>query len=150
MRLHNQNLGLIRYCLGQWDLAEENFRRSLQIAVDTNHRQGEAMALMALGRLCRRRRQLDRAEELFRRALGLAVESGARRETALAREFLAEVELNRDNPSAAHQLLEAALAEAVEIAPDGDLVAEIRSGWGSTLLQLGRVDEARPRSAEKA
>src|SRR5204862_3416029 len=30
MRPHNQNLGLIRYYLGQWDLAEENFRRALQ------------------------------------------------------------------------------------------------------------------------
>jgi transcriptional regulator with GAF, ATPase, and Fis domain/tetratricopeptide (TPR) repeat protein len=141
MRLHNQNLGLIRYCLGQWDLAEENFRRSLQIAIDTQHRQGEAMALMALGRLCRRRRQLDRAEELFRRALRLAVEANARRETVLAREFLAEVELNRDNPSAALQLLESALADAVEIAPEGDMVAEIENRMGFALLYLGRVDE---------
>ena len=30
MRATNQNLGLIRYRLGQWDLAEENFRQSLQ------------------------------------------------------------------------------------------------------------------------
>ena len=50
MRGHHGNLGLIRYYLGQWDLAEEDFRKSLQIARDTGHRQGEAGALMALGK----------------------------------------------------------------------------------------------------
>ena len=32
MRVHNQNLGLVRYRLGQWDLAEENFRQSLRMS----------------------------------------------------------------------------------------------------------------------
>jgi transcriptional regulator with GAF, ATPase, and Fis domain/Tfp pilus assembly protein PilF len=145
MRAHNQNLALIRYCLGQWDLAEENFRRSLQIAVDTGHRPGEAMALMALGRLCRRRRQFERAEEQFRRALALSAEAGARRETVLAREFLAEVELDRGNPSSAARLLENALQDAVQIAPEGDLVAELETRLGLALLHLGRVDDGQAR-----
>lgn len=145
MRGHNQNLGLIRYCLGQWDLAEENFRRSLQIAVDTGHRAGEAMALMALGRLCRRRRQFDRADEQFRRALSLSVEVGARREAILAREFMAEVELDRGNPSAAVRLMETALADAVQIAPEGDLVAELETRIGVALLHLGKIEDGAPR-----
>ena len=142
MRAHNQNLGLIRYYLGQWDLAEENFRRSLQISRDTGHLQGEAMSLLALGRLARRRRQYDRADEHFHRALELAESVGARREVALAREFLAEVALDRGHAADALALLEPALEDARIAAPQGDLVMELESRVGLTLLHMGRLEEA--------
>src|SRR6185295_11499879 len=95
MWTHHQNLGLIRYRLGQWDLAEEHFRQSMRITGELSHGAGHAGAHLALGMLARRRRQLDRAEELYRRALELATSVGARREAELAREFLAEVEIDR-------------------------------------------------------
>ncbi len=142
MRGHNQNLGLIRYRLGQWDLAEENFRQSLKIGRETGHLQGEAAALLALGMLCRRRRQFDRADEHFRRAMALSTQVGAQRETLLAREFLAEVELDRGNGAGALALLEAALDDARQMAPQGDMVAELETRTGMALLQLGRADEA--------
>jgi Nif-specific regulatory protein len=141
MRGHHHNLGLIRYYLGQWDLAEEDFRKSFQIARDTGHRQGEAAALMALGRLARRRRQLDKAEEGFRRAMALSDQVGAERESALAREFLAEVELDRGNPSAALALLLPALDLARKRAPEGDVVGELETRIGLALLQMGKIDE---------
>jgi len=141
MRAHNQNLGLIRFYLGQWEMAEENFRRALQISRDTGHLQGEAQALLALGRLARRRRRLDRADEQFHRALELADRVGAHRETALAREFLAEVSLDRGHPIDALALLEPALEDARISAPQGDLVMELESRVGLTLLHLGRIDE---------
>ncbi len=143
MRVHTQNLGLIHYNLGQWDLAEEHFRRSHQIARDLGHLQGEALALLALGRLARRRRQLEAAEEHLRRGMALAEQVEAWREKLLAREFLAELELDRGRPAAAVSLLEPALAEAVELAPRGDLTAEIEIRLGMALSQLARLDEAR-------
>ena len=142
MRGHHQNLGLIRYRLGQWDLAEENFRQSLRISRETGHLQGEAAALLALGLLARRRRQFEPAEEHYRSALELALRVGARREATLAREFLGELALDRGDPAAALALLEPALEDAREIAPQGDLVAELETRLGLALLAAGRAPEA--------
>src|SRR6185369_6713017 len=138
----HHNLGLIRYSLGQWDLAEEDFRKSLQISREIGHRQSEAAGLMALGRLQRRRRQLDKAEDSFRRAMALADQIGAERESMLAREFLGEVELDRGNPSAALALFLPALEQARERAPEGDVVGELEIRVGLALLQMGRIDQA--------
>jgi transcriptional regulator with GAF, ATPase, and Fis domain/Tfp pilus assembly protein PilF len=144
MRLHHQNLGLVRYYLGQWDLAEENFRRALQISKDTGHPVGEALVLLALGRLARRRRQFDRAEENFAQALVLARDAGAAREMALAAEFMAELEIDRGNAAAAVRLLEPALEQAREMAPQGDLAAEIHTRLGLAMLHQNRLDAAQP------
>src|SRR6185295_16990847 len=125
-----QNLGLIRYRLGQWDLAEENFRQSLKIARETGHVQGEAGSLLALGMLARRRRQPDKAEEHFRRGHELAVRAESPREALLAREFLGELALDRGDASGAIALFEPALAEALALAPEGDIAAELTTRLG--------------------
>lgn len=142
MRPGLQNLGLIRYRLGQWDLAEEHFRQSLRIARETGHLQGEASALLALGLLCRRRRQHERAEEHFRDALGLAQKVHASREALLAREFLGELALDRGDVAGARAVFEPALEEAREIAPEGDLTAELYTRLGLAYLHLGRLEDA--------
>lgn len=142
MRAHHQSLGLIRYRLGQWDLADEHFRHSLRIAREIGHPTSEAQALLALGMLCRRRRQYDRALEHYDRALALATRAKAQRETQLAREFLAEIELDRGQGPAALRLLEPALAEAREAAPHGDMTMELETRVGLAMQLLGRLDEA--------
>lgn len=142
MRAHHQSLGLIRYRLGQWDLADEHFRHSLRIAREVGHPTSEAQALLALGMLCRRRRQYDRAAEHHERALELARQANAQRETQLAREFLAEIELDRGQGAAALRLLEPALEEAREAAPQGDMTMELEVRVGLALQLVGRLDEA--------
>src|SRR5439155_60788 len=121
---------------------EENFRQSLRISRETGHLQGEAMALLAIGLLCRRRRQSQRAEEQFRRALALANQVGAQREALLAREFLGELALDRGDGAEALAQFEPALEAARGLAPQRDLVAELetRTGRAATLYrQLGVV-----------
>ncbi len=145
MRPGLQNLGLIRYRLGQWDLAEENFRQAMKIARETAHAQGEASALLALGMLSRRRRQLERADEHYRRAHQLALQAGATREALLAREFLGELALDRGDVAGAISLLEPALEEAMQLAPEGDLAAELQTRTGLAYLLAGRLDDAQAR-----
>lgn len=142
MRGHHQSLGLIRYRLGQWDLADEHFRHSLRIAREVGHPTSEAQALLALGMLCRRRRQYDRASEHYERALELARQANAQRETQLAREFLAEIELDRGQGPAALRLLEPALEEAREGAPQGDMVMELETRVGLAMQLVGRLEDA--------
>ena len=142
MRTHHQNLGLIRFRLGQWDVAEEHYRQSLRIARELSHKAGEAGALLALGMLARRRRQLDKAEELFLSAQDLASQAGARREFELAREFLAEVELDRGNGPAALALIEPALEESRARAPHGDVTMELTIRLGIALRMVGRTSDA--------
>ena len=142
MRTHHQNLGLIRYRLGQWDMAEEHFRHSLRISREVRHAASEAQALLAMGMLARRRRQLERATDFDRQALELAENSGAVREALLAREFLAEIELDRDHGAGALQLLEPALEDAQLRAPQGDLVMELQIRMALALQLAGRPDDA--------
>jgi transcriptional regulator with GAF, ATPase, and Fis domain/tetratricopeptide (TPR) repeat protein len=142
MRTHHQNLGLIRFRLGQWDMAEEHFRNSLRIAREVRHAASEAQALLAMGMLARRRRQLEQASELDHRALEIAERAGASREALLAREFLAEIEIDRDHGAAALQLLEPALEEAQSRAPQGDVVMELQVRMAWALQLAGRPDEA--------
>ena len=93
---HHQNLGLIRYRLGQWDLAEEHFRQSLKIARETGHAQSEAAALLALGMLmpppppvrARRRAFPQRARRWRRRCAPCA-------SSCWRAEFLGELALDR-------------------------------------------------------
>ena len=141
-RGHHQNLGLIRFRLGAWDLAEEHFRNSLRIARDVHHASAEAQATLALGMLARRRRQTERAAEHYRHAQSLAEAAGAQRESQLAREFLAELEIDRGNGTAALQLLEPALQEAQSRAPQGDMVMELQIRMAQALRLVGRLDDA--------
>ncbi len=142
MRAHHQNLGLIRYRLGQWDLADEHFRHSLRISRDLRFPTGEAQALLAMGMLARRRRQLEKAHEHELQALALAERAGAAREALLAREFLAELEIDHGRGAAALQLLEPALEDALARAPQGDLVMELQIRMSLALQLAGRPDEA--------
>ena len=141
-RGHHQNLGLIRYRLGAWDLAEEHFRNSLRISRDVRHASGEAQANLALGMLARRRRQPERAAEHYRHALALAESSGVQRESQLAREFLAELEIDRGHGPSALQLIEPALEDAMSRAPNGDMVMELHVRRAMALRLAGRADDA--------
>jgi transcriptional regulator with GAF, ATPase, and Fis domain/tetratricopeptide (TPR) repeat protein len=141
-RAHHQNLGLIRFRLGQWDLAEEHFRNSLRIALDVHHPVGEAQATLALGMLARRRRQSDRAAEHYRRALTLAEAGGAQRESQLAREFLGELEIDAGNGSVALRFIDPALEDAQSRAPQGDMVMELQIRRAQALHLTGRLDDA--------
>src|SRR5262249_7584302 len=102
-------------------------------------------ALLALGMLCRRRRQLERADEHYRRAYQLALQAGATREALLAREFLGELALDRGDAAGAILLLEPALEEATALAPEGDLAAEMETRLGFAYLIAGRTEDAQAR-----
>ncbi len=135
MRPHNQNLGLIRYRLGQWDLAEENFRQALQISRDIGHPQGEA----ARAARARHAGAAAAASSTAPTSTSAARSSWRRRSarsarSLLAREFLAEIELDRGDAAEALALLEPALEEARSRRPQGDLVVELETRLGIALL----------------
>src|SRR5439155_1239760 len=107
MRAHHQNLGLIRYRLGQWDLAEEDFRQSLRIARETGHQHLE---------------QNDEAEEHLARGAALAEQLGDRVERALAERARGRLDAVRGDADAMGAKLRAAaqcfdeLGETYELA----------------------------------
>src|SRR5262249_18705617 len=78
-----------------------------------------------------------------RRALELATQSNAQRETLLAREYMGELELDRGAAEPALRWLEPALAESSEVAPKGDMTAELETRLGLALLLDGRTPEAK-------
>src|SRR6185503_9776994 len=59
-----------------------------------------------------------------------------------AREFLGELALDRNDAASAVAIFEPALAEALELAPEGDVAAELHTRLGIGYLMLDRKDDA--------
>jgi tetratricopeptide (TPR) repeat protein len=142
------NLGILRYRLGEWDLAEEILLRARQIMLETEDVVGEARVHLALGNLYRRRRQHEAARKEIEAARKIAIDQRFQRERVLADEFEGELEMAEGNFADAAPRLEHALAEARKMAPAGDLTTEILNRLALAYLRLEKLDEAEALAGE--
>ena len=143
------NLGIVHEKMGEWDLAEEHYRRGLQMHTEVGNAVGKARAYFCMGNLRRKRRDFAGAENLLRQALALALERAFPRETVLAREGLGDLYADREQLTESRAEYETALALADQFAPDSDLTVEVVRRLGDVQLRLGESDLAQ-RSGERA
>src|SRR5258706_3257574 len=136
------NLGVVNDKMGDWDLAEEHYRRGLQMYTEVGYAAGRARALGCLGNLKRKRRDWAQAEELIRESLALASERGYPRETILAREAMGDFHLDRGAYAEARVEFETALAMADQVAPESDLTVELLRRLGEVHLAFSELDQA--------
>jgi transcriptional regulator with GAF, ATPase, and Fis domain len=142
------NLGILRYRLGEWDLAEEILLRARQIMLETEDVVGEARVHLALGNLNRRRRQHSEARTEIAAARKIAGDQRFERERVLADEFESELEMEEGRYTEAAPRLESALAEARKMAPAGDLTTELLNRLALANLRLGQLDQAEAQANE--
>jgi tetratricopeptide (TPR) repeat protein len=104
---------------------------------DIDNDAGMAKTHIALGNLKQRLGQSKIAASHYEQALDLALRHGYRREEVLALEFQGELALQERRWSDARRLLGDALRKAESIAPEGDLVCEVKRRLGSAAKARG-------------
>jgi len=136
------NLGLVHYKIGQWMRARESMEEALAISTRIGDQHTCAAASIGLGNCLRLLGDLGGAEKLYKRASSIAKREKLFRELALAHEFSGEGEFTQRNFQPALKELDSALAIAGEIAPEGDIVAEVERRRAEVFLELGEIKTA--------
>lgn len=134
---HCLNLGLLLTKRCEWTRALQTLSRALLIFRESDNSTGIARSLIALGNLKRRFGQVKVAASHYEQALDLARRHGYRREEVLAYEFIGEMALREGRFEEARSALSEALRKAEKVAPEGDLVAEVRRRFGEEAIARG-------------
>jgi len=136
------NLGLVHYKTGQWSKAKESMEEALENARRVGDQHTCATVSIGLGNCLRLLGDPNRAERLYKKASSLAGKERLLRELALANEFAGESDLWRGDLRMAFRKLDRALAIAEEIAPNGDVVAEVERRRAEAFLECGEIRKA--------
>jgi transcriptional regulator with AAA-type ATPase domain/tetratricopeptide (TPR) repeat protein len=139
------NLGITQFHMGESDSAERSFIKATSLFERVNWHIGRCRCLIALGNAASRRDALDEALELFSDASRLAKEQGYRRELALSLSGIASIHISRRDLVMAQNCLARARDIVSEIAPVGDVAAEIARKTGELEIARGDIKAARDR-----
>ena len=136
------NIGVSLYKVADYHDAQEAIKRSLHIGKTCNLPHRQCFANIALGNVHRLTRDFEAARRHLHTAYNQAQELQFPREEALALEFLGDVYRDEGQTEAARRFYARALAIAVRIAPEGDVVMELRRRNGECLGLEDRPGEA--------
>jgi DNA-binding NtrC family response regulator/tetratricopeptide (TPR) repeat protein len=136
------NLGLAAGKRGNFRRAESELQAAVRLLEQVGARVSLCRAGLALGQILRLRGQLSAARVQLLESFRQAGELSLPREEALALEFLGDVQRDDGRLDQALRYYDRAMALAVSIAPDGDIVMEVRHRQGLCLGRLGRPAEA--------
>jgi DNA-binding NtrC family response regulator/tetratricopeptide (TPR) repeat protein len=147
---HCLNLGVLHTKLCAWDRALQTLSRALLTFREIKNHSGTAKTYLALGNLKVRLGQTTLAASHYEEALDLARRHGYKREEVLALEFLGEMALREERVTEARGLLAEALQKAEKIAPEGDLVCEVKHRLALEAMARGDLVAATRRATEAA
>ncbi len=131
------NLGIIQYHEGDFDAAEKSFIKASSLFERINWRIGRCRCLIALGNTARKRGEPDEALELYSDASRLAKEHEFQREIALSLSGIASIHYDKGIFDLAWNCLNRAHDILAEIAPDGDVAAEVLRRSGKVAISEG-------------
>ncbi len=142
------NLGITQYHVGDIEAAERSFIKASALFERINWHIGRCRCLIALGNTARMREALDEALELYSDASRLAKEQTYQRELAQSLSGIASLHTSRKDFTLARNCLVKARMIASEIAPDGDLAAEVTRKIGELEIVEGNIQKAMYRLEE--
>lgn len=136
------NLGVIYSKLGLWKKAHRCWMESAETLTRIGN-QGEIVAVhLALGHYYLTYRDFQRAEDYYLKALKRSSDNGDARNSALSLEYLGDLHFACDRVDSAHRCYQEALAIADEIAPGGDIVAEVKRRLADIEVRCGNCEAA--------
>jgi DNA-binding NtrC family response regulator/Tfp pilus assembly protein PilF len=138
------NCGIARYKMGEYAASLDSLFLSLELGrqMDLPHRQ--CFANIALGNVHRLTRDFESARRHLHTAYNQAQELQFPREEALALEFLGDVYRDEGQTESARRFYARAMAIGLQIAPEGDIVMELRRRNGECFGLENRAAEAMP------
>jgi len=138
------NLGISYYKMGDYSPAQKQIADSLRFGAKAKAPHRQCFANIALGNVHRLTRDFESARRHLHTAYNQAQELQFPREEALALEFLGDVYRDEGQTETAKRFYARALAIGLEIAPEGDIVMEVRRRNGECLGLENRAAEAMP------
>jgi len=142
------NLGITQYHVGDIEAAERSVIKASSLFERINWQIGMCRCLIALGNMASMREALDEALELYSEASRLAKEQAYQRELAQSLSGIASIHTVRHDFTSARNCLVKAQMIASEIAPDGDLAAEVTRKIGELEILEGNIHKAMYRLEE--
>ncbi len=127
-----QGLGLIQLGQGEYDLAEENLQKALQIHLDQKDRRGEAAVLHALATIDMANKSGSAAKDKLERAARILEDLGDKMGEAAVQQDMASIDMMQGHYDSARPRLARSLELAIET---GD-----RAGEAVLLFSLADVD----------
>jgi DNA-binding NtrC family response regulator/Tfp pilus assembly protein PilF len=146
--LSNNNIGIVKMKLGDYQAAEFYFNRAIELISVTspNTRQLHEVQLN-LGHIYLLQRRFHDAKQLFDRLLASCFPSTLLKTRALAMEFLGELYMETGDLEKAEKHLTEAQETAEAIAPESDVMTEVKRRLAQLFLLQGDLaraeDEAR-------
>lgn len=123
---HCLNLGVLLTKCCEWTRALQVLSRALLTFRDIDNAAGTTKTHIALGNLKQRLGQQKIAASHYEQALKLARRHGYKREEVLSLEFQGEMALDEGRGPDARRILTDALRRGEAVAPEGDLVCEVK------------------------
>lgn len=136
------NMAVTHFHKGNLQLAEEAYRDSLRIYLQTGQRQCVALSRIGLARIQILRGKRKEARAFLDSTLTECVENGYLREEVLVRRDLGDIERHGGNPEEAIRLYEEALVAAVPLGPESEHAVQIGRRLGVAELKLRSFDRA--------
>jgi DNA-binding NtrC family response regulator len=136
------NLGVQRLWSGHLSFAEEALREATRLSTEIGDRTAEASARSGRGLALVRNGRVEEARVELARAIRLSRRQASPRRLAIALEYTGELHIATRQFGRAAHALRRALAIANRIAPEGDIVPEVRRRQAEIALGLAQNDEA--------
>jgi DNA-binding NtrC family response regulator/tetratricopeptide (TPR) repeat protein len=138
------NLGISHYKTGEYEASKYQLEQSLRLGAKANAPHRQCFANIALGNVHRLTRDFESARRHLHTAYNQAQELQFPREEALALEFLGDVYRDEGQTESARRFYARAMAIGLQIAPEGDIVMELRRRNGECFGLENRPAEAMP------
>jgi DNA-binding NtrC family response regulator/Tfp pilus assembly protein PilF len=138
------NVGISYYKIGEYSKSLEQLELSLRLGVRIKLPHRQCFANIALGNVHRLTRDFETARRHLHTAYNQAQELQFPREEALALEFLGDVYRDEGQTEAARRFYARAMAIGLKIAPEGDIVMELRRRNGECFGLENKPAEAMP------
>ncbi len=134
-------IGNIYLTLGQYDLAIEQFKKSMKLEQALGNKLGLAINFQNIGECLEKQGKLDEALNSFRTSLAYNEEIDSDKGRIICNNSIAQVYIKKDENIKAVALLEPILTQA-EAMNDKDIISLIHTNLGWALMNLKRYKEA--------
>ncbi|MGI9549809.1 MAG: tetratricopeptide repeat-containing sensor histidine kinase [Aurantibacter sp.] len=135
------SIGNLYQTLKQYDLAIENYERSIIVDTDLGNKLGLAINHQNIGECLEEQGQLDGALRKYRISLTYNEEIGNNMGRVICKNSIAQIYIKQNKPEEAINLLEPVLATAEQLG-DGFLISPVHINLGWAQLLAKRYEEA--------
>ncbi|MGQ9602859.1 MAG: sigma 54-interacting transcriptional regulator [bacterium] len=141
------NIGIVLAKMGDWRKASRCWNKALKVLSSIGNRWDCVPIFISIGRYHLIYRDFEAAEEWFERAVKESADGGDARSSALSFEAMGDLHMAKEKLDLAEQCYREAMDTAMEIAPNGDVIAEVVRKLAELEMRKGNYEAAMDHAA---